>query len=384
MLTIVADDLTGAAEVAGVCLRFGLKVTFGLNTLPDGDADVKVIATDSRQAGREEARKIHRSLAESLKLAGVQEIFKKTDSVLRGYVVDELTELMDVFGFENVILQPSNPWSGRCIKNGIYRISGTPLNVTPFSGDPDFPASSASVKELLRSRSEGDNFEIRTRSFSIEGPGIYVPDCSSGADLKRALLKPVRNGFYAGSAAFLGAYLKVKPGLHMKRKPSNFNPFEGRFLMVCGSTHDQSHDFIRQASMKGIAVSVLPDSLMKESIDDEELISWASKQAECWNDSGQLIISFSAKPVQFADCSNILKKRMSKVVHEILVKCPVVELLIEGGATAFSILIEQGWTLLNPVKELVPGVVRMQVVTIPGFYLTLKPGSYLWPENFYI
>lgn len=75
---------------------------------------------------------------------------------------------------------------------------------------------------------------------------------------------------------------------------------------------------------------------------------------------------------------------MSKVVHEILVKCPVVELLIEGGATAFSILIEQGWTLLNPVKELVPGVVRMQVVTNPGFYLTLKPGSYLWPENFYI
>jgi uncharacterized protein YgbK (DUF1537 family) len=350
--------------------------------LPEGDADVKVIATDSRQAGREESRKIHRCLAESLKLAGVEEIFKKTDSVLRGYVVDELTEIMDVFGFEKVILQPSNPMSGRCIKNGLYLINGIPLNLTPFSADPDFPAKSASVKDLLLPRSVERKISIHTKSSSFDDSGIYVTDCLSGADMNRLLSEPVRNGLYAGSAAFFGAYLKVKKGLHMKRKFVKFNPLEGRFLMVCGSTHDQSLDFIRRASKKEIAISVLPETLMKENIDDNELIGWALKQAEIWNDSGQMIISFSSKFVNFKDCSNILKKRMSRIVHEILDKCPVVELLIEGGATAFSILGEQEWTLLNPVKELSPGVVRMQVVTNPGFYLTMKPGSYLWPDYF--
>jgi len=380
MLTIVADDLTGAAEVAGVCLRFGLKVAFGINRIPDGDADIKVIATDSRQAGRVEAIKIHQSLAESLKLAGVKEIFKKTDSVLRGFVVDELKVLIDVFGFESVILQPSNPGAGRCIKKGKYQISGIPLNLTPFSGDPDFPATTASVEDLLKSRSENDTLEIFTSSYITDIKGIFVPDCLSGADMKRILSIPVGNSFYAGSAAFLGAYLKEKFGLRMMRKTLNFNPFEGCFLMVCGSAHYQSHEFINKASNKGISVSLIPERFMKESINNSELDRWASKQADLWNKTGRLIITFSPIPVQFDDYTNKLKKRMSKVVHKILQKCPIVELLIEGGATAFSILVEQGWTSLNPIKELAPGVVRMQVLANPGFYIIMKPGSYSWPE----
>lgn len=382
MLTVISDDLTGAAEVAGVCLRYGQKVDFGINMLPEGNAGIKVIATDSRQASRAEACKIHRELAESLKRAGINEIFKKTDSVLRGYVIDELSELMDVYGYTNVVLQPSNPWSGRCIKNGIYRIMGTPLNFTPFSDDPDFPAKYSSVEDLIKSRSFKQDIEILTKPGHSDEPGIHIHDCSSGADMKRTLSEPFDNCIYAGSAAFLGAYLKVKHGLKMTRKANHFNPFEGRFLMVCGSTHEQSHEFIRQAAKKGINVSVFPESLMKRKIDENALLSWASELAEIWNETGKLIISFSTKPARYENCTAILKKRMSVVVHEILQKCPVVELLIEGGATAFSILLEQGWTSLNPVKELASGVVRMRVANNPGFYLIVKPGSYPLPQYF--
>ena len=380
MLTVIADDLTGAAEVAGVCLRFELKVLFGINKLPEGEADVKVIATDSRQAGREEAILIHRNIAESLKIAGITEIFKKTDSVLRGYVIDELEQIMDIYGFETVILQPSNPGAGRIIKKGKYKISGVALNETPFSDDPDFPAVSEFVVELLKNRSISKNIEINSIYDNPDMKGVIIQDCSSGADMKRLLTSKIDNCFYAGSAAFFGAFLKIKLGKKMSRKTLNFNPFEGRFLMICGSTHYQSQEFIMKAATKGISVSIISKKLMQKNIDEKSLEKFAKRQSECWNDLGRLIITYDYEPIQYDDCTGILKKRMSKLVSMILKNSPVVELLIEGGATAFSILTELGWTSLNPVKELAPGVVRMQVLNNPGFYIIMKPGSYAWPE----
>ncbi len=380
MLTVIADDLTGAAEVAGVCLRYGLEVAFGINRLPDGDVDVKVIATDSRQSGREEALKIHRELAVSLKEAGITNIFKKVDSVLRGYVVEELYEVMKVYGFQTAVVQPANPASGRCIKKGNYKISGKPINETAFAGDPDFPAFSQSVKDLLEERTANKEISIQTLFLRTLAKGIIVPDCQSGADMKRLLSIPVLDTVYAGSAAFLGAYLRVKSGHKMTRKNLNFNPFEGRFLMVCGSTHYQSRDFINKAASKGIEVSLIPYELMQPEIDEKMLEEIAVKQSNLWNEHGRLIIAFSEEPVSYEDCTTVLKKRMSTIVGIILKRSPVVELLIEGGATAFSILTQLGWTSLNPVKELAPGVVRMQVRNNPGFYIIMKPGSYQWPE----
>lgn len=384
MLTIIADDITGAAEVAGVCLRFGLQVAFGIDELPEGDADVKVIATDSRQSNNLEAVRIHRKLAEDLKSKGISEIFKKTDSALRGYIIDETDELMEVFGYERIVLQPSNPWSGRCIKNGKYKISGTPINFTSFKDDPDFPAHYSSVKELLLSRNLDQNANKMTENFNIEEKGFFIPDCSSEADMKRTLSLPIENCLYAGSAAFLSAYLKVKHGLHMMRRNLSFNPFEGRFLLICGSTHQESREFINKAAEKGILVSEMPENLMVKGINDDELVKWSENQADKWNEHGQMIISFSREIYNYDNCTNILKKRMSRVVNILMEKCPVVELLIEGGATAYSILKEQGWTNLNPEKEFALGVVRMQVMSVPGFYLIVKPGSYQWPENFVI
>jgi D-threonate/D-erythronate kinase len=39
-----------------------------------------------------------------------------------------------------------------------------------------------------------------------------------------------------------------------------------------------------------------------------------------------------------------------------------------------------GWNFLTPVKEFAPGVVSMKVENT-GVIITMKPGSYPWPEN---
>ena len=93
-----------------------------------------------------------------------------------------------------------------------------------------------------------------------------------------------------------------------------------------------------------------------------------------------LILTVSERNIAFTDSSIILKQRLVLVIQKLLVQCKVKELLIEGGATTYSLLKSLNWKMLTPVEELSPGVVRMKVPDSP-VYLTLKPGSYHWPEK---
>jgi len=157
MITVIADDITGAAEIAGICLRYGLKVTFGIDTVPNVDADVCVVTTDSRSGTELEAYRTHYQLAKTIFKKPESIVFKKCDSVLRGYVLTELSALLDVKKFKKIVLQPSNPASGRCIRDGIYYVGNEEIEETDFANDPDFPATFSEVQKLLLSRSSKYN-----------------------------------------------------------------------------------------------------------------------------------------------------------------------------------------------------------------------------------
>ena len=205
-MLIIADDITGAAEIAGIAWRKGLKVrlmvyqpnipTTPLSSWRGAGDEALILATDTRSGTEEEAVKTIEELATCL-YSGVQEcrsvgvqtlpsstsnsstrqlvnlstdasnlstcqlvnsstdiIFKKTDSVLRGHVAAELEALMRLTGKSDTLLIPQNPSKGRIVKDGIYYINGTPLNQTSFAYDPEFPAKTAEAKKLLK-RSAG-------------------------------------------------------------------------------------------------------------------------------------------------------------------------------------------------------------------------------------
>jgi len=380
MITILADDITGAAEIAGVCLRCGMTVSFGVNQLPTATAQARVIATDSRSMSAQEARMIHRELAEAIGTASSDSVFKKTDSVLRGYVVDELDEWMTVLGFEEAVLQPSNPSMGRCIVNGRYYIDSKELNDTDFSRDSDFPAWTSAVEGLLMERN-GNHTSRKIYSGSTINlkQGIHIPDCNTVEDLKKSVFKSNPTVLHAGSAAFFAAWLEVVHDQIPKPQPNGINPMLGRFLMVCGSKHVQSERYLASSKKKGLAVAEFPEELLQETITEEYLTEWADNQAEFWGRTGQMIVTQGHRQVTFPGHADALRNRLAVVVIRMLEQCAVGELLLEGGATTFTLLEKKGWTTLTPLLEFSPGIVRMAVTGKPNLYLTLKPGSYPWP-----
>ena len=86
MIVVIADDFTGAAEIAGLGLRYGLNVVIKLELTTDINTDLLIIATDSRSMNKENAYKTMYNLYEQLVGENFDFVFKKTDSVFRGYI----------------------------------------------------------------------------------------------------------------------------------------------------------------------------------------------------------------------------------------------------------------------------------------------------------
>lgn len=382
MITVLADDITGAAEIAGVCLRYGLKVTFGIDTVPNVETDVCVIATDSRSRSELDAYRTHYQLAKTIFKDPDSIVFKKCDSVLRGYVLTELSALLDVRKFKKIVLQPANPASGRCIRDGIYYVGTEKIEHTDFARDPDFPASISEVKKLLLSRSAKYNqiTEFHTAILSgLSENGLYVSDCTTVDDLIKGSKLSGTETLQCGSAAFfeqilLNIYSPIKTSV----QPETIST--GNFLLVSGSTHSASRTASDQFNGNRCPAASFPAALLQVKTEQGSLEAFAAELYRVWSQDKNLILTISEKKVDFPGSSTILKQRMGQLVKLLVEKCEIKELFIEGGATTYSILNCLNWKTLIPVEELSPGVVRMEILNTPSMHLTLKPGSYSWPE----
>ena len=131
-MIVVADDITGAAEMAGIAFAQGLSVRLvcGSSACCDTVAvnGTTVIATDTRSMTEAEAvaetQKASFLIPHSSLLIPHSSflIYKKTDSALRGHVVAELSALMQAMGYHRAVYLPANPSKGRVIRGGIYYI----------------------------------------------------------------------------------------------------------------------------------------------------------------------------------------------------------------------------------------------------------------------
>lgn len=384
LVIVIADDITGAAEIAGVCLRYGLTVSFGIDTIPKIESDVRIIATDSRSASESEAYLIHSNLAKAIYSQLPTLVFKKCDSVLRGYVLTELSALQEVSKLRKILLQPANPATGRCIKEGIYHVGNEKIENTGFSIDPDFPAHDSSVQNLLlqRSKRQEANYSVHTGAIKkLNGQGLFIPDCNSVADLRESSKMSSEKTLVCGSAAFFEQILIEKKIAKTIIKRTENGLMLKSFLLITGTTHPESQRFAEKLKQIGCQVEKFPEQLLKEELNENDFADWLNELKSKWCENKILSIAISDKPIIFPNSQTELKSRLSRVVAYLLKNCKVSELLIEGGATTYSILKSLSFNSLNPGTEIGPGVLRMKVNNTDNLWLTIKPGSYPWPER---
>ncbi len=334
-LVVIADDFSGATEIAGRAHRFGLSVEVRTGPSPVTvlAAAVTVIDTGTRDGPAEAAEaRLNRVGSELSRLVGPDRIFKKIDSVLRGHLAAEINALQQSLAFQRVWALPANPTLNRCIAGGRYLVDGRDLANTPFRHDPHFPATDSRIAPR----------------FAGVTATVCSPDVSRTEDITRALIESRPGDLIVGAADAFTAWLQhhghhPAPLLIALEASRSWRPalvLNGSATRPDGETDAWSRLAIPMAG--------------PESDPDLAHSSWA-------------IYAVAGRAGELAELAS---------------RHPSTHLALTGGATAGVVLRHLGLTRFNVALEHAPGVVTLLPCAAEYGPITVKPGSYPWPAAF--
>ena len=156
VLGCIADDFTGATDLAGLLARSGVDVSLsmGVPTEPPSEtAPIEVIALKCRTSPVHEAVKECLKALEWLKAAGAQRFYWKYcstfDSTPKGNIGPVCEALMAALGTDQTIYCPAFPENGRSIFMGNLFVGEQLLAESPMKDHPLTPMRDSNLMRLL-------------------------------------------------------------------------------------------------------------------------------------------------------------------------------------------------------------------------------------------
>lgn len=255
-LGVIADDVTGATDVAAALRRAGLETLlfFGIEQpeleLPPHDAIV--VALKTRSIPAQEAVAASLRSAAWLQQQGVEQLYVKYcstfDSTPRGNIGPVLDALAGQLGARVVVTTPSSPEHGRTVFQGHLFVFDTLLSESHMRTHPLNPMTDSSVPRLLAAQSRNEVVPV-TRDALRRGelptllaePGAVgirhlVTDAVDDDDLLVTARAAANAPLLAGAAGLAGALGTVRAARRSRTdEPSAAKPSAHRAAVLAGS-----------------------------------------------------------------------------------------------------------------------------------------------------
>ncbi|RWR04672.1 3-oxo-tetronate kinase [Paenirhodobacter populi] len=170
LLGVIADDFTGATDIAGFLQGNGLR-TLQLNGVPAADlsvdADAVVISLKSRSCPPEEAVADSLAALDWLRARDCAQFFFKYcstfDSTAKGNIGPVTDALLDALDEDFTVICPVLPVNGRTIYNGYLFVNDVPLNESGMRNHPVTPMTDANIMRVMEAQSRGRAGNVPSR-----------------------------------------------------------------------------------------------------------------------------------------------------------------------------------------------------------------------------
>lgn len=267
-LGCIADDFTGATDLANTLVRAGMRVvqTIGVPTMPIDDPDAVVVALKSRTAPVDEAVAQSLAAARWLRSQGAPQIYFKVcstfDSTPQGNIGPVAEALAAELGSGIALVTPAFPENGRTVFKGHLFVGELLLSDSPMRHHPLTPMTDANLVRVMQAQLRtgrtglidhrtvaGGAAAVRERiaGLQAEGVGFAIADAVCDDDLRvLAAAAQELTLVVAGSGLALGipSLHGLQPHADAARLPSP----RGARAIVSGScsaaTQAQVADFI--------------------------------------------------------------------------------------------------------------------------------------------
>ncbi|SBW10400.1 conserved hypothetical protein [uncultured delta proteobacterium] len=181
-LGVIADDFTGATDIAGFLVNNGLP-TVQLNGVADvplpESVQAVVISLKSRSCPAAEAVALSLDALRHCKRLGCSRFFFKYcstfDSTEKGNIGPVTDAFLKELGQDCTVVCPALPVNGRTVYNGYLFVNGVPLDESGMRNHPLNPMRDANLMRLMDAQSAGKSGNVPV-SVIAKGAGA-VTEC---------------------------------------------------------------------------------------------------------------------------------------------------------------------------------------------------------------
>lgn len=412
LLGVIADDMTGATDVALMLNRAGMRTVQVIGVpaanaaLPEADA--VVVALKSRTNPVSEAVAQSLAACEALLAAGARQILFKYcstfDSTPHGNIGPVADALMRRLGAGSAIVCPAFPANGRSIYQGYLFVGSVPLHESSMKDHPLTPMRDSNLMRLMGAQTEAKVGHVgyatvlegagavKARLAELVGQGVRyaVTDALTNRDLM--VLGEAIDGqilLTGGSGIAMGLPQNFrKAGLLPEREiAATLEAPPGRAGIISGSCSTATRGQIKAALAAGCpALKLDPMALAGGSQNAAELAAWALAQRT----EQPFLLYSSDDPAEVAAVQGKLgRDKAGEIVESafaqiarLLSQGGVTRLLVAGGETSGAVVQGLGIRTLEIGPEIDPGVPWTRVVDGPDMAIALKSGNFGAPDFF--
>jgi 3-dehydrotetronate 4-kinase len=407
LLGIIADDFTGASDIANTLAKGGLS-TIQFLGVPPGDApsscEAGVVALKSRSIPAHDAVDLSLKAMQWLQRQGCRQfVFKYCstfDSTPEGNIGPVGEALAAALGVYGVPATPAFPTTGRTVYQGHLFVNGRPLNESGMESHPLNPMTDADLARWLSKqckdpvglvpwtivRQGAKAIRQSLQKAGSEKQRLVIVDAISDEDLyaigEACADIPLLTGG-SGIALGLPANL-IRAGL-ASGKGSTFAGVSGPEAILAGSCSKATLGQIERHKRDHPALPVEVDAVMRGTVTPKELVSFVRKH----EGDAPLIYSSDDPDKVRASQDAFGREQVSHKLETLfadtaraLVDSGVRRLVVAGGETSGAVVLALGLQSLSIGPEIDPGVPALASADGRPLALALKSGNFGAPDFF--
>lgn len=413
LLGCIADDYTGASDLANTLTKAGLRTIQTIGVPPHyfklPSVDAVVVSLKSRSIEPSEAIAQSTAAYNWLHRNGAKHVLFKIcstfDSTDKGNIGPVMDALMADTGDRIVLVTPAFPETLRTVYQGNLFVGHVPLNESPLKDHPLNPMHDANLVRVLARQSKSKiglidlttvskgTEAIRARMKELGDSGIRaaIVDVVHDDDLDSIALAALDTHLSVGASGLgLGlaqALAKVTPQAK-ERTQSHGRPIGGPIACLAGSCSKATLEQVAAAEkiMPVLRLDVV--NLLSDEGAIENVTKWVASHLT----QSPFLISSSSPPAELTalqarygrEASGHKIEQIMAVIAERLVRKGVRRLIVAGGETSGAVVDRLGLTGFTVGPEIAPGVPVLRVVgwAEGDMIVALKSGNF-GGENFF-
>ena len=414
-LGCIADDYTGASDLANTLTRAGLRTVQTIGVPESGlalpEVDAVVVSLKSRSIEARLAVERSRAAEKWLRGRGASHVLFKICSTFDSTDAGNIGPVMDALRVDSgetiILVTPAFPETGRTVYQGNLFVGSVPLNESPLKDHPLNPMHDSNLVRVLarQSRTKIGLVDLATvargpaavrsrlADLSEQAIGAAIIDAVFDRDLETIGEVALSHWLSVGASGVgLGLARALVAAGQVRAAASGAEPEQplgGPAACLAGSCSQATLQQIANAESVMPVLHLDPDQIVAGSNEARRALAWARQRIS----EGPVLIASSSTPDQVAAvqsrhgrdaAGHAIEQAMADIAEGLVQSAGVRRLVVAGGETSGAVVDRLGIPGFLVGPEIAAGVPVLRSVGNKDreMLLALKSGNFGGPKFF--